>query len=209
MAKILDTEGQGGVAVQVDNSSAFDIVQWDFTHKLLEAYGFPPCFRNLMKGIYTDLTIRIKINGIEGEPLNVSNGVRQGCGASPLMFLLVQEALLSGIRESMDIEGIEVACGNETGDDLETEVRERCLADDTVVYLKNIEQLPLLFEIIEDFEIASGQSLNPEKSSTILFGSEKKKRLEIKGMKWIDYGIDEVDEGLGIIIGKDKDVSTQ
>ena len=64
--------------------------------------------------------IRIKTNGIEGEPLNVSNGVRQGCGASPLMFLLVQEALLSGIRESMDIEGIEVECGNETGDDLET-----------------------------------------------------------------------------------------
>ena len=163
----------------------------------------------VMKGIYTDLTIKIKVNGIEGEPLNVSNGVRQGCGASPLIFLLVQEALLSGIRESMNIEGIEVECGNELGEDSKTEVRERCLADDTVVYLKNIEQLPRLFEIIKDFEIASGQSLNPEKSSTILFGREKKKRLEINGMKWIDYGIDEVDEGLGIIIGKDKDVSTQ
>ena len=195
--------------MQVDNSSAFDLVRWDFTHELLEAYGFPPCFRDMMRAIYTDLKIRLKVNGIEGDPIPVSNGVRQGCGASPLIFLLVQEALLSGIRECTEIEGIQVEVGDKEGNKSKKELKERCLADDTIVYLKNIEQLPKLFAMIEEFELASGQILNPEKSSTILLGEEKGRRLPIKGMRWVDYGIDRLDEGLGIVIGTEREIRSQ
>ena len=168
MARKLDAPGEGGVAVQVDNTSAFDLVRWDFTHELLEAYGFPESFRNLMRAIYTDLTIRIKVNGIEGEPMEVSNGVRQGCGVSPLIFILVQEALLSGIREDPVLQGLTVSHHRENREVSVSELRERCLADDTLVFLKNINQVPKLFQIIKEFELVSGQELNSVKSSTIL-----------------------------------------
>ena len=58
------------------------------------------------------------------------NGVRQGCPASPLMFALVQEALLVAIRDDRELRGVGVvAAGGKV-----KRVRERCLADDTVVY---------------------------------------------------------------------------
>lgn len=152
-------------------------------------YGFPPCFRNRMKAIYTDLKIKIKVNGIEGEAKDVSNGVRQGCGASPLIFLLVQEALLSAIREDDQLEGIYIKSRSDEGEWTMEELRERCLADDTMVYLKDVEQLPRLFEIIKEYELASGQRLNPTKilDSPVWNSKGKEKRHRWNEMDRLRY----------------------
>ena len=83
------------------------------------------------------------------------------------------------------------------------------MADDTMVYLRNVEQIPKLFIKIREYELASGQSLNPDKSSTTLFVTEKGKRVPMEGMKWVDFGIQEMDEGLGIKVAKEKDVAQQ
>ena len=55
------------------------------------------------------------------------------------------------------------------------EVRERGMADDTVVYLREAAQAGRLFEIVDDFVLASGQLLNAGKSVGILFGTENRK----------------------------------
>ena len=53
------------------------------------------------------------------------------------------------------------------------EVRERGMADDTVVYIQDMKQVKRLFEIIAKYEKASGQSLNASKTCAILVGTEK------------------------------------
>ena len=167
LADLLERRG-GGVALQIDNKAAFDVVRWDFIHDILEAYGLPEDIRELMKTIYSELSIKVKVNGQIGREVPVTNGVRQGCGISPLIFILVQEALLISIRRDTGpdaLKGIEIIRG--------VEVRERGMADDTVVYIQDMKQVKRLFKIIETHERASGQSLNASKTCAILVGTEK------------------------------------
>ena len=90
------------------------------------------------------------------------------------------------------------------------EVRERCMADDTVVYLQSAAQAGRLFEIIRTFEIASGQKLNPSKSTGILFGREKQADTpKGTGIKWLRFGATMVEEGLGIRVGTEAQVEEQ
>eukprot|EP00966_Prymnesium_polylepis_P075704 1755587-Prymnesium_polylepis.1 len=85
MARLLDAgDGSGGVAVQIDNSAAFDRVRWDFMHDMLEIFGLPDAFRQLMKTLYHDLHFSVRVDGMPGASNDITNGVRQGCGASPL-----------------------------------------------------------------------------------------------------------------------------
>ena len=98
LARELEQPGRGGVAVMVDNTAAFDRVRWDFMHDILKAMKFPPQFRDMMKMVYNKLQYRQKIGGHVGGTQEALNGVRQGCPASPLAFMLIQEALLISIR---------------------------------------------------------------------------------------------------------------
>ena len=87
-ARKLEAAGQSGVALMLDNSAAFDRVRHDFMHEIFEAMGFPAGFREFMCTVYRDLKYRVKVNGIIGEQAGARNGVRQGCPASALAFLL-------------------------------------------------------------------------------------------------------------------------
>ena len=59
------------------------------------------------------------------------------------MFALVQEALLIAIRDDRELRGVGVVAA---GGDVR-EIREICLADDTVVYLQDMSQAPKLFSV--------------------------------------------------------------
>eukprot|EP00966_Prymnesium_polylepis_P130468 3017732-Prymnesium_polylepis.1 len=69
-------------------------------------------------------------------------------------------------------------------------------------------------EIIADFELASGQSLNPAKSTALLFGTQQtadltgllEREQSLRGIRWLRYGTDDADVGLGIRIGTDAQV---
>ena len=92
----------------MDNSAAFDRVRWDFMHRLLQEMGFPEEFRETVRTMYRGVNFTVKMNGITGEKQDQTQGVRQGCGVSPLLFLLVQEALLIHIRSSDKVKGVVV-----------------------------------------------------------------------------------------------------
>ena len=49
--------------MQVDNTAAFDRVEWEFLQEIMEAMGFPEDFRKFVSEVYTDLQFAIKVNG--------------------------------------------------------------------------------------------------------------------------------------------------
>ena len=180
----------GAVILQVDNSAAFDRVRWDFMQEVLEAMGMPAEFRSLMRVVYADLKVRVRMNGKEGRDIPVTNGVPQGCGISPLIFLRVQEVLLMAIRVDPELKGVEIMPG--------VEAKERGMADDTVVYLRDARQSTRLFRIISEFEVASGRMLNPSKTSALLVGDARDSLgdLGVLGAEnCIVYGEGEADKG--------------
>ena len=87
---------------------------------------------------------------------------------------------------------------NNTG----TEVRERCMADDTMVWAEGVANVERLFEIIKEFEEASGQELNEGKSKGVRFGTEKGKTVpgSAERIEWRDYGKEEIEVSLGILV---------
>ena len=160
-----------GVIVQADNTAAFDRCRWDFIHKIIETMGFPPEFQSVIRTLYTDLSFRIKLNGQVGDRMTQRNGVRQGCGCSPLVYVLQQEALMIAIREDPELEG--VAYTSRGGDWFDKQVRERAMSDDTVVYLAGEEYLPRLFQLFDIHGIVTGQQMNRSKSCIITFDGEE------------------------------------
>ena len=195
-------QDEGAVAIQVDNASAFDKVRWDFLHELLEAFDFGDDLKHIVKILYRDVSFRVKLNGQPGAATSQTNGIRQGCGASPLLFILVQEALMITIREDDKLQGLKI--------DRDDRALERCAADDTVVYLKDAAQIGHLFDKVEEFMTASGQQLEASKSSALVAGEATRgERPYIEGMEWKVYGKDEADKGLGIIPGTNDQIQKQ
>jgi len=63
--------------------------------------NLPDEFSRLTELLYSESETRMKINGHIGAPHPTSNGVRQGCGLSPLLYIiLVFQSLLSLINTS-------------------------------------------------------------------------------------------------------------
>ena len=73
----------------VDFEKAFDSVDREIIWKLMNHYGIPPKFINIIKQLYEGSSCQIIHNSKLTNPFPVKTGVRQGCMLSPLIFLLV------------------------------------------------------------------------------------------------------------------------
>ena len=73
----------------IDYEKAFDSVDRDILWKLLNHYGVPDKFINLIKNTYEGMTCKVIHEGRLTEGFKVKTGVRQGCLLSPFLFLIV------------------------------------------------------------------------------------------------------------------------
>ena len=95
----LEEEDEEGILVAADWEKAFDRVSWDYLHQAAEALGFGQHIRRMLGLMYNDDAPpmrRTRVNGARSDPFSIHSGVPQGCPASPLIFLLVAEALTIG-----------------------------------------------------------------------------------------------------------------
>ena len=80
--------------------------------------------------------------------------------------------------------------------ELEKVTRKASLTGANMLKQQSAAQADRLFEIIRIFEVASGQKLNPSKSTGILFGKEKQADTPTgTGIKWVRFGEAMVEEG--------------
>ena len=84
-----DEEGEGGIAFILDNSQAYDRVQWPFLQATLRAFGIPEAFARMVAAMYAKSCVRLKVNGTLGPEIEVRSGVKQGCPLSCALYVLV------------------------------------------------------------------------------------------------------------------------
>lgn len=114
-------------------------------------------------------------------------GIRQGCGSSPLLFIMVAE-MLSILIKNNGIEGLNV---------MGRQIIISQLADDTTLFLKNENQIPLVLHSVNQFAKASGLQLYVDKCEILTLHNYPLQLLyNIKVKKEVKY--------LGIVISKDK-----
>lgn len=95
----------------------------------------------------------VKINGVFSDPFSISNGTRQGCPLSPLLFALSLEPFLNKIRLNPDISGLQIG---------DSEYKISAYADDLRFSMTNSQvSLP---NLIESYGTLSNFKINYTKS---------------------------------------------
>jgi Reverse transcriptase (RNA-dependent DNA polymerase) len=81
------------VFIFVDSEKAFDRVEWNYLWNTLNAMDFPPQFIQIVQALYAGASAQVRVNGYLTEPFKLTRGVRQGCPASPLLYVLTLEPI--------------------------------------------------------------------------------------------------------------------
>ena len=79
--------------VNFDQAKAFDRVSHEYLWRTLQVFGFGPDFVSRVKMLYTNVFSSVLVNGFLSDPFLVTRSVRQGCGLSPLLYVLCAEPL--------------------------------------------------------------------------------------------------------------------
>ena len=163
----------GNVAFKVDISKAFDTLEWKFLLTVLSKFGFNSQICSWIHTILKSATLSISVNGKQNGYFHCKRGVRQGDPFSPLLFCIAEDVLSRNITKLVQQNKIDLIKGSRS-----TSVPSHSLyADDIMIFGKGrISSIQALMQLFTSYALASGQIINPAKS-TVFFGSISNARI--------------------------------
>jgi len=165
-SKIIDyceIEEIDGIIVSLDQEKAYDKIAHDYMWQVLEKMNIPSSLIKTIKNLYENAKTRVVVNGVIPRGYNVNRGVRQGDPMSCLLYDFAIEPLACAIRKS-NLKGIEI-------NGIKERVIVTLFADDTLVYMKQTDDLKILKKIIQTFCKASTARFNIEKTEYLPIGT--------------------------------------
>nr|VZI35549.1 unnamed protein product [Spirometra erinaceieuropaei] len=78
----------------VDLTKAFDTVNREGLCKIMQKFGCPERFTQMVRQLHDGMMARVTDNGAVSEAFTVTNGVKQGCVLAPTLFSLMFSAML-------------------------------------------------------------------------------------------------------------------
>jgi hypothetical protein len=184
-----------GVVLFLDFQKAFDSLNWNFIFKCLKKFGFKDEFCHWVKVIYSDAKAYVKVNGYLSKTIKLFKGIKQGCPLSALLFIICAEYLCLTINKSNAMSGILLNLSDQP-----CEIRCTQYADDTCIYLKDLDQVIPCLKVLESFSYVSGLRLNLKKTEGLCIGSICGYIPDETTIKWPTCPI----RYLGIFIGNDE-----
>ncbi len=143
-----------GFILFLDFCKAFDTVEHPFILDTLQHFGFGECFKEIIRMLYNDINSSVLLPFGTCSRFEVKRGIRQGCPASPLLFIMSAEILAILLKNCEDVQHLNVMGHSFIVSQL---------ADDTTLFLKNEAQIPKALEVISSFSESSGLHLNLKK----------------------------------------------
>ena len=182
-----------GILLFTDFRKAFDSLEFNFLFKVLKFFGFKTSFIKWIQTIYNDSVACVKNNGHFSDFFSIHRGIKQGCSASALLFILCVEIMAIKIRESNTLKGIRHNAFHK-------HIKISQYADDTVIFLNNEAELAAALNLLDAFGLLSGLRLNKHKCEGMWLGKNLAYQQSYSkfGIKWpsqVRY--------LGIYIGYD------
>jgi exonuclease III len=161
--------GDPGVLCKLDLEKAYDHVNWGFLIYMLRRCGFNRRWRQWIYMCISTARFSILVNGTPCGFFPSSRGLRQGDPLSPLLFIIVMEALsrlLARARDGCYISGFDVGRVNHIS------ISHLLFADDTLILCGAArDQLCHLKSVFVWFQASSGLKINLGKSELVPVGS--------------------------------------
>ena len=156
----------GFMALKLDMSKAYDLVEWSFLEILMRKMGFCENWINLMMECVRTVSYSVLINGEPKGLVYPSQGIRQGDPLSPFLFLLCMEGLHGLINSAArrgDIKGFLLCRGG-------PELTHLLFTDDSLLFCRaTLEECEKVLQILESYKQASGQKVNKNKTAFFFF----------------------------------------
>lgn len=191
MSDILDyTESHNlsGCLLSLDFAKAYDSLEWNFMVEALKKFNFGDNFIKWVKVLYLKPVMIFKNNGWLTSPIYPSRGIRQGCPVSCLLFIISTEIMACAIRQNKDIKGISIG---------EFEYKLSQYADDSNLFLRDVNSIESAISLISRFTNVSGLNLNLNKTIGMWLGNYKDHPPDYDKIKFTDQPI----KCLGVYIG--------
>ena len=171
------TEAQDipGISLLLDFRKAFDTVEWSFIQNTLDLFHFGSNIKQWVKTFYNNTESSVLHNRFTTNYFKLSRGVRQSCPLSPYLFILGAEILAARVRLERNIDGITT---------FNTEHKISQFADDTSLFLKNVDSITNAIEILRLFGNISGLKLNLGKTKAIWLRLWRHKISKPLGLNW-------------------------
>ncbi|KAK9989340.1 hypothetical protein SO802_029579 [Lithocarpus litseifolius] len=150
------------MAIKLDMSKAYDRVEWSFVEKIMKKLGFHDKWIAWIMKCISTVSYSVLINGEAHGNIVPSRGLRQGDPLSSYLFLLCTEAFSALIVDANNknrLNGISICRGCPY-------ITHLFFVDDSFLFCRaDSQECYKLVEILEHYEVASGQKINADKSS--------------------------------------------
>jgi hypothetical protein len=152
---------EDGALLSLDQEQAFDRIDRKFLMMAMEKMKFPPTVLSLVRLLYTNNTVMVRIGKHLTKTIKVEKGVKQGDPAASLLYVLAFEVFLRRLQSRLQPSLLP----------LDHAVRVTSYADDSHIVIKEHEDFKAVEDEIRNYCKYSGGRLNKDKSTCLLRGS--------------------------------------
>ena len=173
-----------GMMVSIDFQKAFDTVSHGSIISALKIFNFGDTFINLVRVLLSNTESCIQNGGWLSKWFKVQQGIKQGCGVSPILFILTAELLAIKIRNNKKIKAIPIKYRSKKA--LSTKILQ--YADDTTLLIQDHSSLKEALNDIQIFSDITGLKLNKTKSMAMWLGQLRESKATYGDITWIQNG---------------------
>lgn len=190
-----------GAIVSIDFQKAFDTVSHASIVEALTLFNFGANLINMIKVLLNNTESCIKNGGWLSNWIKIKQGIKQGCGVSPILFIITAEIMAIKIRNNSKIQPISM--NNKCEQTFSTKILQ--YADDTTLMIRNDRSLQEALKDIQSFSHITGLKLNQQKTIAMWIGSMREKDQTLGNLSMIKN--DETMKILGIHFNASREAS--